>query len=102
MAQRPRHIGEDRPVAVLDRPQTMSADLGTVVPGSGWPPTHIPPEHVSRVEGCDCSGGNMLHVLECSIWRLPREQALANVAAADQRLRDYSQMLTQHYFGPRP
>jgi len=77
----------------------VSTDLGTPVPGSGWPPTHIPPEHVGRVEGCDCGGGNMLHVVGCSIWRLPREQAMANEAAADQRLREYSQMLTRHYFG---
>jgi len=80
----------------------MSADLGTVVPGSGWPPTHIPPEHVSRVEGCDCSGGGEMHTLGCAIWRLPRAAALANITAADRRLREYSQMLTQHYFGPRP
>jgi hypothetical protein len=80
----------------------MSADLGTPIPGSGWPPTYIPPEHISRVEGCDCGGGNRLHFIGCSIFQLPREIYEANEAAADQRLREYAQMLSRHHFGGRP
>lgn len=51
------------------------------------PTIPVPPE-VYRVEGCTCDGGPDWHLKDCGIFRLPREQAQAAVAAAHQRMRD--------------
>jgi len=42
------------------------------------------PRSVNRVDGCDC-GGIELHRVDCTITSLDREQALANIAAANER-----------------
>jgi hypothetical protein len=41
------------------------------------------------VTGCDC-GGLEWHAMTCGLRTLPREQALAAVADANERLREYT------------
>jgi hypothetical protein len=42
------------------------------------------PREVIQVKGCSC-GGLEWHVEGCSIWRLPRDQALAAIDSARAR-----------------
>lgn len=54
----------------------------------------VPPE-VTAVEGCDCGGSSDVHRTDCSIWRLPREQAMAAVADAERRMREHTDELNR-------
>lgn len=58
--------------------------------------SHQIPKAVSRVEGCNCGGTESHRVASpwsseaaCSIWDLDREQSLANIVAANERLLAY-------------
>jgi hypothetical protein len=57
------------------------------------PVVPVPPE-VSRVEGCSCKGLD-LHLQNCTIFTIPREQATQAIAAVHQRLQDHADALTR-------
>lgn len=57
------------------------------------PVVPVPPE-VSQVEGCSCRGLD-LHLLDCTIFSVPREQGMAAIAAAHQRLWESADALTR-------
>ncbi|MEU5157320.1 hypothetical protein [Glycomyces sp. NPDC021274] len=52
------------------------------------------PKSVNRVDGCDC-GGIQLHRVDCTITSLDREQALANIDAANERSAAYCAEITR-------
>lgn len=58
--------------------------------------SHQIPKAVSRVDGCNCGGTESHRVASpwsseaaCPIWDLDREQVLANINAANERLVAY-------------
>jgi hypothetical protein len=59
---------------------------------------HLPvvptPPEVSRVEGCSCKGLD-LHLLDCTIFTVPREQATQAIAAAHRRIQDHTDALNR-------
>lgn len=57
-------------------------------------PTVTPPPEISRVDGCSC-GGLDWHLKECTIFTVSHGEAKEAVAAAHQRLRDFSDGLTR-------
>lgn len=57
-------------------------------------PVVTPPPEISRVDGCSC-GGIDWHLNDCTIFRVPKEQALAAIAAAHQRMQDHADGLTR-------
>lgn len=50
------------------------------------------PANVTAVAGCDCGGTN-LHVVTCSIFELPPEQAMAAIDAANNRIQEWTDEL---------
>lgn len=59
---------------------------------------HLPsiptPPEVSRVDGCSCKGLDW-HLNDCTIFSIPREQAEESIAAAHQRLWEYTEALNR-------
>ena len=53
------------------------------------------PKHVTRVQGCDCTGGMDMHESRCAIFRMPGDEALAAVEAAKERLREHTAQLNR-------
>lgn len=57
------------------------------------------PREVTKVKGCNCSGGGTMHLADvpgqvgCSIWDLPHEEMLANVEDAERRGQQYTESL---------
>jgi hypothetical protein len=56
------------------------------------------PREVTQVDGCDC-GGIEWHRMDgpygpaCSIWSVPHEQAMAAIAASNERERQFGEAL---------
>jgi hypothetical protein len=50
------------------------------------------PREVTAVDGCDC-GGCQWHAEGCSIWGIPREDAMAAIADAEARSRAFTDAL---------
>jgi hypothetical protein len=62
------------------------------------------PAGVTQVDGCDCGGLDYHRAADwnhpgCAIWRLPSEQAQANVDDARERLREHTAALTARLQG---
>lgn len=59
---------------------------------------HLPsiptPPGVSHVEGCSCNGLD-LHLRDCTIFRVPAEEAKAAITAAHQRIEKYTDALNR-------
>lgn len=53
------------------------------------------PEHVTRVEGCTCDGGDKWHRSECAIFMMPPQRNEAAVAAARLRAREHTAELNR-------
>jgi hypothetical protein len=57
------------------------------------PAVPVPPE-AARAEGCSCKGLD-LHLLDCTIFVIPREQATQAIAAAHRRIQDHTDALNR-------
>lgn len=61
------------------------------------------PEHVTRVEGCDC-GGLQWHATTCTLWKVDHDQRMAAVGDAERRLKEHTAELNRQLraFGTYP
>jgi hypothetical protein len=57
------------------------------------PSIPVPPE-ISHVDGCSCNGLDW-HLKDCTIFAVPKDQAMAAIAAARQRMEDDAAALTR-------